>query len=409
MAATRISRTMARRIVLKTHLLDGRTRMPAGKEGVARTIESLGYVQIDTIAVIERAHHVALWTRRPDYEPGMLDGLQAKDRRVFEYWSRALFYLPMSDFRYFLPRMKRFEDPYSRWEKDRLGKYGHMMKPALEALRRSGPASSRELAEKLGTGKTSDDMRKPTKSALELLHLRGEVLVAERKNFHRVYDLTERILPPGIDTSFPTDAEVGRYCILRALGTYGLATEAEIRQFSHAAKRESITAALRELVEGGEVVPVGLEGESNSDNYALAGTLLASRGLRPARPAVRLLSPFDSLVIQRDRVKRLFDFDYTLECYIPPARRKVGYFVHPILFGEELVGRLDPKADRKSKTLLVQSLRLEPGFDPGEVFLRALAERVREFARFNACERVKIVKTSPANFKKRLERSLSDQ
>ncbi len=407
MAGNRISRTMARRLVLKSHLLDGRTKMPPGKEGAAQTVEALGYVQIDAIAVVERAHHVALWTRRPDYRPEMIYELQAKDRRVFEHVNRALFYHPMADFRYFLPRMRRFEDPYRKWEKDRLKKYGPMMKPALERLRKDGPASSRELAKKLGTRRTSYDMREPTKSALELLHLRGDVMVAERRSFHRIYDLTERVLPAGLDISIPDDAEVGRYCVRRALRTYGLATETEIGRFSHAAERKSIAAALGDLSDEGEVVSVRIEGGSSSDNFALADNLTSSKGLRKPRPAVRLLSPFDSLIIQRDRARRFFDFDYALECFVTPAKRKHGYLVHPILFGEELVGRLDPKADRRKNTLLVQSLLLEDGFRAGEDFLKSLSERLWDFARLNACDRIGIVKTSPVSVRKPLEKHIA--
>jgi len=407
MVKARISRTMARRIALKAHLLDSRLKMPNGKEGIARTVEALGYVQIDTISVIERAHHIVLWTRRADYDPGILHELQSRDRRIFEYVSRALFYLPMSDYRYFLPRMRRFEDPYSKWEKQRLEKYGRMMKPALERLRKDGPASSRELAEKLGTRRTSEDMPHVTKRALELLSLRGDVMVAERRNFHRIYDLTERVIPTGLDTSMPDDVEVGRYCVRRALGTYGLATAKEIREYSHAADKESISTALRDLSDNGELVSLQLEGENNSGNYILAETLVSSGGLRKAKSVVQLLSPFDSLIIQRDRVRRLFDFDYTLECYVPPSKRKHGYFVHPILFGEELVGRLDPKADRKSKTLLVQSLLLEPGFDAGDAFLKTLAARLWGFARFNACENIKVVKSSPSGLCKKLNKTLA--
>jgi len=407
MTPERISRKAARRLALKAHLLDGRTRFPKGKEGVARTIEALGYVQIDTIAVVERAHHVTLWARCPGYHPRILDELHSQDRRVFEYMSRALFYLPMKDFRYFLPRMKRFEDPDRKWEKDRLKKYGHLIRPALERLRKDGPASTRELAERLGTRRTSDNLQESTKSILRLMHLRGDVMVTERRNFHRVYDVTERVVPRGIDTSLPTSEEVGRYCVQQALTTFGLASEPEIRHFSHAADSKEIATALKDLIECGEVMPLKLEGDDRTVSYALAGELAKSKRLRPAKPAVHILSPFDSLIIQREWVKRLFDFEFTLECYLPSSRRKMGYFVHPILHGEELMGRLDPKADRKNNTLLIQSLLMEPGVKVGDDFLRALAARLWEFARFNGCEKVSVVRTSPAGLKKKLERGLA--
>ena len=140
-----LSLEQARRLTLRAQLLDGRGRPPRGKEGVARTIEHLGYVQIDTISVVQRAHHHTLWNRRADYDPTMLHALQATDRRVFEYWGHAASYLPLSDYRFYLPKMQSFQTPSSRWERDRLEKHGHLMKPVLERIREEGPLSSKDF------------------------------------------------------------------------------------------------------------------------------------------------------------------------------------------------------------------------------------------------------------------------
>lgn len=166
---TTIPRNKAILIALNRQLFDRRIKFPKGNEGVAQAIEHLGYVQIDTISVIERAHNHTLWTRRPDYEPNMLHELLAKDRRIFEYWGHAASYLPMCDFRFYLPQMKRYEEPHSKWEKDRVEKYGHMMKPVLGRIRNEGALGSKDFEASVGT-KTGNwwDWR-PTKVALEML------------------------------------------------------------------------------------------------------------------------------------------------------------------------------------------------------------------------------------------------
>ncbi len=402
----KISKTQARRIALKTQLLDGRNRLPKGKEGIARAIEQLGYIQIDTISVIERAHHHTLWTRRPDYHPRHLDQLLSRDRRVFEYWGHAASYLPMSDYRFYLPKMKSFHNPKQAWYKNWKNKYGHLVGETIERIRNEGPLASKDFAlpEHAGRGTWWD--WKPYKVALELLFWRGDLMIAERRNFSRIYDLTERVLPDGTDTRSPDDDELGRFFVRRALNCFGLALEKEIHDYIHAADKKVLSAALREMVASGEVTRVQIDGESGQKNYALTDRIESLTKLRQALPRMFLLSPFDNHVIQRRRLGRLFDFDYSLECYTPAAKRRHGYFVLPILWGENIIGRLDPKADRQSATLIVRHVGLEDGADPTDGFIPALAEKLWDLARFNNCEKVSIEKTTPAGVKKELMRAI---
>ena len=405
-----ISLELTRRAILNAQLLDGQTELPLGKEGVAQAIEKLGYVQIDTIAVVQRAHHHTLWTRRPDYDPDALHELLAHDRRVFEYWGHAVSYLPTRDYRYYLPRMRALNDPYSKWERGRREKYGHLMPPVLERIRQEGPLSSRDFAPPPGTKqstpppgtKRSTPGRDPHKSALELLHLQGDLMVTERRNFQRVYDLTERVLPDGIDTSLPTGDELGQFLVRRALAAHGVAREKVIREHIDAASKDVISKAIADLVDAAQIIPLKIE-DQRATYYALPETIEASARLGPAPPRVHLLSPFDNLIIQRERTRRLFGFDYALECYVPAARRKYGYFVLPILWGETLVGRLDPKAERKKKTLILRNLVFEPGLAAGGDFLPSFAGKLWDFARFNRCENMAFESVSPADLKPTLE------
>jgi uncharacterized protein YcaQ len=402
----KISRSMARRIAVHSQLLDGRAKLNKGKEGVAQTAERLGYVQIDTIAVVERAHHHTLWTRCPDYTPAILHELLAIDRRVFEYWGRQASYLPMTDYRFYLPRMRRPARERDKWERYILQQHGHLMSSVLERIRKDGPLTSADFKPPPGTRRGTWWDWKPAKMVLELLFWRGELMITERQNFQRVYDLTERVLPSGVDTRLPGNDELGRFLVRRALSAYGLARDIEIVDHLHAAARNVIIDALEELVAAGEITRVTLE-RDRDDQYCVLTEKIDQLGrLRKTAPRLHILSPFDNLIIQRDRIRRLFDFDFTIECYVPAAKRKFGYFSLPILWDEQLVGRLDAKAERKDGRFLVRKIWLEESFRNDERFTESLAKKLSALARFNLCKSVEIDRTSPARWRAEITRSL---
>lgn len=403
-----ISISQARRLALNAQLLDGKTKLPSGKKGIAQVIEKIGYVQIDTISVVERAHNHTLWTRRADYKGQMLHELQATDRQIFEYWGHAMSYLPMRDYRFYLPQMKKFCDPYSKWEKQRYEKYGHLMKPVLERIRKEGPLGSKDFAHATDKkGGTWWDWR-PAKVALEMLFWRGDLMITERRNFHRVYDLTERVLPDGIDTTFPDDLEIGRFFVRRALNSYGVATQNEIREHIRAVDKEIIERYLNEMIESNEIVKISV-GKNKSDYYALPESLEKLNNLKRASKKIHILSPFDNLIIQRERTKQLFDFDYTIECYVPAAKRKFGYFILPILWGDKFVGRMDAKAERKKKVFIIRKLYFENGYEDYDKLLSVLGKKLNEFAGFNGCEKIKVEEVHPAEpFKNMLKLYLSN-
>ena len=418
MKKTKISLKQARRIALKAQLLDGGVKLTKGKEGVAQTIEKLGYVQIDTIAVIERAHHHTLWSRRADYTPEMLHELQTKDRRVFEYWGHAMSYLPMSDYRYFLPKMRNFENPRSKWAEISLAKCGHLMQPVLERIRKEGPLCSRDFKPPPGKKRGNWWDWKPAKIALEMLFWRGDLMVTERRNFQKVYDLTARVLPGHVDTSIPGDDETGQFLVQRALSANGILQEKEILSFLQpnagrdsdlrVANSDIILNSLHGLIDAGQVTPLKIAGENDADYYALSKIFEKSTKSVKRQPRVFILSPFDNLIIQRKRIKNLFGFNYSLECYVPASKRKFGYFTLSILWGENFVGRLDSKADRKKKAFIVRKLAFESTLKDLNVFLPAFAKKLTDFARFNRCDRIQLVKVTPSKIKADLKRLLSD-
>jgi len=399
-----ISLEAARRIAVRAQLLDGAAGLPGGKEGAAQVIERLGYVQIDTIAVVERAHHHTLRSRLPAYKPEMLHELHAQDRRVFEYWGHRASYLPMADYRYYRPLMKSFYDTKSQRGKEVLRKHGPLMRTALRRIRQEGPLSSKDFAPPAEFERGGWWDWKPAKLALEMLFWRGELMISERRNFQRLYDLTERVLPGEVDTRIPSDDELGRFLVRRALGAYGVAREREIQEHIYAANKKVISGALRELLDAGEVVDVSVAGLESAGYYALPDTLDGAGQGQDGSAQLSLLSPFDNHVIQRERVERLFGFDYRLECFTPAAKRKYGYFVLPILWGERFVGRLDPKADRGRKTLSIQNLLFEPEFMQFGELLPVLANGLVTLARANGCDALEFVAVSPRKVRRELER-----
>ncbi len=195
-----ISLQTARQIILKHHLLDSSSTF-SGKDGVLTCLQHLGYIQIDTISVIERAHHHTFWTRVPDYTPDMLHELQARDRAIFEYWGHAMSCLPMTDYRFYLPLMKSFENPTHPWFKQRQKDYGEYTSFVLDRIRKEGPLKSADF------DRHPDDKRGPwfehkvAKGALELLFWRGDVMVKERQNFNKVYDRASSAGKPGFNLS----------------------------------------------------------------------------------------------------------------------------------------------------------------------------------------------------------------
>lgn len=227
--------------------------------------------------------------------------------------------------------------------------------------------------------------------ALNMLVFMGQLMIAERKKFQKYYDLTERVLPSGIDTTLPSHQELGRFLVTRALKSYGIATAKDIRDHIFLASTQLIQKTIKEMLRAHEIIDVSVEGDEKSTYYALPSTIEYIKNiLEPKRTII--LSPFDNLIILRDRMKRLFDFKYALECYVPPNKRVDGYFVCPILWKNRFVGRLDPKADRKSKKLILKNIIFENNFYEFDEFLPDFEKVLKEFRDFNECKEIVIEK-----------------
>lgn len=366
-----------RRIALNQQGLLKADSFGRGKQAAFRAIEHLGYVQIDTISVVERAHHHVLWSRVSNYQPKFLDQL-VKERKVFEYWFHAASWLPMRDYRFALPRMNKQNGERGWFESCDKKLVAHI----LERVREEGPLRARDF-EDTREGKKEWWDWKPAKQALEQLFMQGELMVRGRVGFQKVYDLPERVLPDWVDTRQPAVSEYADYLIDTSLRSHGFATQKSISYLRKGkALREAIRDQLQLRIEDGKIVEVVVN--DNNPVYVTA-ELLETRAPRSTAIA-RILSPFDNAVIQRERGRDIFDFDYQIECYVPQPKRQFGYFCLPVLYRDRLVGRIDCKAHRKQKILTVKSIHIEHKID--DWFFDAFDNAVRSFARFNRCDTV---------------------
>lgn len=384
-----------KRITLESQGLVKTSPFGKGKKAVLKTLEQLGYLQIDTLSIIDRAHHHTLWTRIPDYQTQYLDEL-VEERKVFEYWFHAASYLPMKDFRFVLPQMlnvKQSETHYYHADPK-------VMQYVLDTIRTEGPKKARDF-EKETKKAGSWWSWKPTKIALERLFLQGDLMICGRNGMQKIYDISERVLPLNVDTTIPTDLEFAEYLVTTYLQAYGFTT---VKQITHLKTgkliRKNVHEVLNSMLKDGKIQQIDIE---NMPSVFVSNELL-DKPLNKTASTIRILSPFDNSIIHRDRVKQLFDFDYKIECYTPKEKRKYGYFCLPILFGDTFIGRMDCKAHRKKKQFEIINLHIENQNLDIELWGKQFAETIRKFATFNGCESLILTKVNPLKLTDTLKR-----
>ncbi len=384
----KISLIQARQLFIQKQLLT-ETKLPKGKAGTYKVIDQLGYVQIDTISVIERSHHLVLYNRNPNYEHKHLYDLQAKDKKIFEYWAHAASFVPMKDYRYYLPRMKQ-KHVYGSWIYNWVEKNRAVLKIVKKRIEKEGALSASDFEDEPNRKRGPWWDWKPAKMALEILFWQGILMVKERRSFQRIYDLTERVLPKGTYTTLPKDKEERQFFIKRALQAMGVANEYDIRNYISIKK--NLTPYLKSFEKAGEIEQVEIESLKNPYFILTKDLVRLNKDKTDLGNEVHFLSPFDNLVIIRNRIKAIFDFDYTLECYVPKHKRKYGYFSLPILWQGNLVGLLDPKADRANETFLIQNLHLHDQRIEYKRFGPAFAQVLNDFAEFHKCPKIQFNK-----------------
>lgn len=350
----------------KRHLaLAGQYLHHPWQHGLPALVEHLGAVQLDAIQRLCRAHHHQLYSRLPEYTPAQLAEAE-QHRLIFEYWSHAAAYLPMSSYPYARVRMARIRQGQRHW----FEKNARLCRYVLDRVRAEGPLKASDFnAGKGGWWDWSDE-----KKALEQLFHEGQLMVSHRQRFQKVFDLPERVLPAHICCQQASDSDYGKFRVRTFLQAHGVGQLAEMA-YLNAADKPLIAKALTTMLASGEL-------QYDGEDYAFAD----SAEPPPPVSKLRLLSPFDPLVIQRQRLKRLFAFDYQLECYLPASKRRFGYFCLPMLFADRFVGQIDLKANRPTGQLEVQQLHWQER--PGKILTGALAEALADFAAFHGLNEV---------------------
>lgn len=383
-----LSLAQARAVMLAAQGLLTAREQPADRQAVLQAIRQMGALQIDTIHVVARSPYFVLWGRLGDYQPAWLDELLA-DHQIFEYWAHAACFLPVEDYGLYRRRMLEDQhegDYYGGWARE----HADLLAAVLERIRSEGALRSADFDNPRGTPGGWWNW-KDEKICLDHLFSRGDLMITRRVNFQRVYDLRERVLPGWDDRDAPGLDEVIRRQVLRSVQALGVSRAGWVADYFRLQRSRSLKI-VQELAEEGALLTARVEGWDEPVYVHPAQVHLleqAVRGeLRPQRTV--LLSPFDPLVWDRARCKALFDFDYTIECYLPVEKRRYGYFSLPILHHGALVGRLDAKAWRREGQFEVRALWLEPGVQPTVELAAAVAEAVRACARWHGTPQVMV-------------------
>lgn len=407
----RLTGHQARLLHLAAQGLLTRPRQRARKADVLAVVERLHLLQIDTIHVVARSPYLVLFSRLGPYAPGWLDELLAEGG-LFECWAHEACFAPMGD--YGLHHAHR-EARAGHWAHRIAERVRQEHGPALEGLlaqvRERGPVKARDFERARPAGAGGWWGWKAEKRWLEALFALGELMIARREGFQRVYDLRERVLGrvPGVaGQPLPGAEEAARALTVKAVEALGVTQARWVHDYFRTARRLR-EADLEPLVASGELVPVTVDGWPSPGYVAASRLELARRAaagrLRATRTA--LLSPFDPVVWDRERARDLFGFDYRLECYTPARRREYGYFVLPVLWRGRLVGRLDAKAHRSAGRFEVRRLYLEPGGRASRALVSDLAAALRECAAWHGTPRVVVRRSQPAGLSARLRRELA--
>lgn len=410
----------ARRLALHTQGLAAPFSGTPDADSLYTMIERIGCLQIDTLQLVQRSQYLALWSRLGNYPPELLDQVAygdpsappaARNRRLFEYWLKAACFIPLSEYRYRLTRMHAYREGSNRWFKNWISKPEHQaaFDHVLERIRREGGLRSADFEYK-GEKRSGWWDWKPTKHALEHLYNAGILMIDRRERFQRVYDLTERVLPDWVDRSLPSPEEQYRHGLVRAVRALGICKPEQASHYFYMTYTKC-KPYLKALMAEGILESVQIaEQDGTQATYLLhhADRPLLEQAADSALTATytTFLSPFDNLFWSGKRMLALWNFEPRIEMYKPEPQRRWGYFSLSILHGERLIGRFDPKLDRKSGVLHLKALHLEEGVQPDEALIAAVAAALQQFMAWHAATDLQIARSAPAEFGKALLRAL---
>lgn len=344
-----ITKSKARQLWIQAQGLDRAAPFGKGVDATTRAVEHLGYVQIDTINVIERCHHHILYSRIPNYRTEHLHQAQTNKKTVFEYWTHALAVVPTKDFRFFMNHMEKSEKNPISW-------FGTVKKSemtkVINLIKKNGPVSIRDIDDDVLVEKSHPwASKKPSKKALQFGFHCGRLVISERIGMLKKYELTDRHFNWKEKPKAATEKEILEYLLERSLRSQGLVSVDSIC-YLDAKRKKSIHSLIEEKVQRKELIQVSIKDISKPTHWTKPETLENKFKLNSER--VHILSPFDPLIIQRKRLNLFFDYDHRFEAYLPKEKRIFGYFALPILIEDQIVAAIDLKTDRQAKKLLMQ-------------------------------------------------------
>ena len=387
----RLANPAARRLFLDRHALAEPPSGPATGAALEALIDRLGFVQVDSINTVERAHHMILWSRRNSYRPEALHRLIENDRRLWEHWTHDAAILPVRLHGHWHHRFAsdaiRLQQNWPKWFRPG---YEDQFETILKRIETHGPVTSAEVGEGEARGKGGWWDWHPSKTALEWLWRTGQLAITRRDNFRKVYDLSHRVIPEPHRAPLTDRAGMVDWACTAALDRLGFADPGELRAFWWMVTPDEAKAWASAALAEGRVIPIEIEGAYGRVRRSLARpdvTEAAANAPEPP-PRLRILSPFDPALRDRDRAEFLFGFRYRIEVFVPEPQRKYGYYVFPVLEGARLTGRIDVKAHRDQGTLKIRAFWPEPGIRLTRDRCARLEAELARLARFAGCDRI---------------------
>ena len=383
---------IARRIFLDRHALAEAPTGAAKGADLAALIDRIGFVQVDSITTVERAHHMILFARRQTYKPENLKPLLERDRALFEHWTHDASILPVALFPHWQHRFARdshrLANNWRNWFRDG---YEAKFDEILRRISDEGPVTSTDVGVGEARGKGGWWDWHPSKTALEWLWRTGALSITRRDGFQKVYDLTERVIPECHRTTTPDLHETTHWACNSALDHLGFATPTEIAAYWNAVPIADARAWYKTEKARGSLIEVAAENADGTTRpcYARPEILTESPAEPPSR--IRILSPFDPALRDRARAERLFGFYYRIEVFVPEPKRIYGYYVFPILEGAQIIGRIDMKSYRSRGVLEVRTVWLEQGIRLTHGRQAKLDAELDRMAHFSGCDRVEFL------------------
>jgi len=385
----KIPNKIARQIAIYSSGLDNASAVACNKHNLSDLIKRLGYVQLDPLQVVARAHDHILWSRNTNYRPEQLESLLEKDRLIFEHFCHDACVLPMESLPYWKHQFERKAKRYSNGsERDNhLSKTDQ--KKLMARLTKEGPLSSKDFKVPASDKKRAIWTKPAHKQTLDYLWLTGSLAVSRRDKFTKYYDLSQRIYPQElIDTNKSHKVRID-WLSTHALDRLGFATASEIKQFWDATSLEETKLWCQQNEQKTQFVQV----ESATGEYADAVMLEANSAMLQSPPQLskklKIINPFDPIVRDRKRLERLFNFEYRIEIYIPPEKRRYGYYVYPLLEYDKFVGRIEVRHDRMHNLICVDNMWNEPNVAFGKQRMAKLQSELERLKRFCGARMVK--------------------